>query len=161
TSGPVPYDKVVADAIERVRELLPSSPPYRIWRTHELCDAASGRRYAIPLLVLTQNGLWVVHVHRDAGVIDGDEEIWRWLESGRKVLREAPLRELHDLVRRLREALQCRGVSSVEVRGLVLLAKASVDPDCVKLRRQDIAELATVKIPLLEDPKGRAVASRD
>ena len=28
TSGPVPYDKVVHAAIERVRALLPSSPPY-------------------------------------------------------------------------------------------------------------------------------------
>jgi hypothetical protein len=161
TSGPVPYDKVVVDAIDKVRDLLPSSPPHRVWRTHELCDPVDGRRYAIPLLVLTQNGLWVAHIHRDGGVIEGDDEIWRWVEQGREVLRESPLRELHDLARRLREALQCRGLSSVEVRPLVLLAQASRDPAASKLRRPDLAEMASVGDLLLEAPQGRAVASRD
>ena len=171
-AGPVPFDTVVATAIEAVREALPSSSPYRVWRTHELRDPIDGRRYAVPLLVLTQNGLWVIHVHRQRGVLDGDDEIWRWKAGGSERTVEAPFKALDELTRRLREALLRHGWTGLDVRSLVLLGDEDVSlrppshlhrqADVVVLPGLDIKGLDPIDRRLLSHPApGRAVGSHD
>ena len=161
-TGPESTDPIIKAAVEQVRALLPATAPNRIWRQHELSDA-EGRRHAVPLLVLTRNGLWVIDIHTQAGELSGDHDIWIWKNAHHEEIIEAPFKAIEAIARRLREAIQRSGLSSVNVRPLVLLAghPLRLEPsvlrsDLVGLPQHRVDGLASIQDRLLAHPESRS-----
>lgn len=171
TRGPAPQDDALARAVAAVRDGLPTTDPYRVWRHHELRDA-EGRRHAVPLLVLARNGLWVVAIDTHAGALEIDEEIWLWEDDGPGDILESPFAGAKDVARRLREALARAGHVHLQVRSIVLLGDpdarlkalgdSPVRSDLVAHPDADLPGVPSVLDVLLADPESdHAVARRD
>ena len=169
-AGETPHDPVIKRAIDRLCSVLPGSRPHRVWQIHELLSAVDGRRHPVGLLVLTQNGLWVIHVERRSGVLQAEPELWRWQERTTSFVTESPFRELDDLTRRITESLRREGWTRLDVRPLVLLGgNVALDnprdthraADLVTLPGVQIDGLAAITDRLLAHPtEGRALAHR-
>ena len=103
-AGPKHLDPRVYAAVETLRAHLPHTDPHRVWRNHELTDE-EGRRYHIDLLILTLNGLWLIHVDPTEGTLEDDDTLWRW-DDTRTVT--SPRTALHATATVIRERLDIR-----------------------------------------------------
>lgn len=105
TEGPEHDHRTTHDVVESLRKGLPGTAPYRLWRNHELTDD-EGRTYAVDLLVLTLNGLWLVQTLPNTGTLTGGDAVWRWSDTrqGRTRTVESPWLAL----RRVRDVLDAR-----------------------------------------------------
>jgi serine/threonine protein kinase len=120
--GPKPYDRGVDDAIRSIAASLVDTEVNRVWRTHELRDRIDGRRHALPLLVSTDSGLWVVEVLTRGGNLRIVDDVWHWERGGQHATMSDPRLHVRDTASRLRALLDMHGLRDLPVRPLVLLA---------------------------------------
>lgn len=70
--SPYPFEQ---EAIEFIKQQLPSVEPYRMWALVDLVDPA-GRRYDLDVLVLGRHALYLIELKHYAGRITGDANDW-------------------------------------------------------------------------------------
>jgi serine/threonine protein kinase len=114
TASPFPHE---AEGLNRIRELLPSVPPFRAWSNFEFRDG-QGKWHEVDLLVLGRRRLHLLELKYYSGAISGDD--YRWLREGHRA-EDSPLklarRKAQRLASKLREELF--RLSAEQRRGIV------------------------------------------
>lgn len=95
-----------ATALEKLRNLLPDTDPYRVWTNFEFTNG--GQIYEVDALVVTAKGVYLVEVKSWAGKVTGDQGTWvQQRRDGTRVPFSSParintgkVRSLASLIRR-------------------------------------------------------------
>lgn len=91
-----------AEGLRLVRELLPSTSPYRAWSNFEFRDG-QGRWHEVDLLVLGRGRLHLVELKYYSGTLSGDDH--RWLRDHNRA-EDSPLKLARRKAQRLASLLQ-------------------------------------------------------
>lgn len=86
---PFPWERQALDLVYK-HSSLSDTDPHQAWELHELYDPSSGRLYEIDLLFLSRQGLFLVEIKSQPGVLTGDIVDWTITETGRRRTIECP-----------------------------------------------------------------------
>jgi serine/threonine protein kinase len=93
------------DALEFVRQQLPSHEPYRAWSNFEFI-ADDGSINEVDLLVFTPQGFFLIEIKSRPGRLCGDAGTWTWEADGKLITIDNPLIAANTKAKRLRSLLQ-------------------------------------------------------
>ncbi|MBK6462392.1 MAG: protein kinase [Myxococcales bacterium] len=86
---PFPWERQALDLVYK-HGSLSDTDPHQAWELHELYAPSSGRLYEIDLLFLSRQGLFLVELKSQPGVLTGDIVDWTITENGRRRTIECP-----------------------------------------------------------------------
>jgi serine/threonine protein kinase len=86
---PYPWERRALDLVYQ-HPSLSDTDPHQAWELHELYEPASGRLYEIDLLFLSRQGLFLVEIKSNPGVLSGDIVDWTFTDGGRRRTIECP-----------------------------------------------------------------------
>lgn len=86
---PFPWERDALDIVYR-HPSVSDTDPHQAWELHELYDPSSGRLYEIDLLFLSRQGLFLVEIKSNPGVLTGDIVDWTLVDGGRRHTIECP-----------------------------------------------------------------------
>lgn len=93
------------EALDFVRERLPTHEPYRAWSNFEFI-ADDGSINEVDLLVFTPQGLFLVEIKSRPGRLTGDAGTWTWETDGRRSTLDNPLLATNSKAKKLRSLLE-------------------------------------------------------
>ncbi len=97
------------DALELVRQQLPSHEPYRAWSNFEFI-ADDGSINEVDLLVFTPQGFFLIEIKSRPGRLFGDAGTWIWETDGQLSTIDNPLIAANTKAKKLQSLLQRQNV---------------------------------------------------
>lgn len=93
------------EALDFIRSRLPTHDPYRAWSNFEFI-ADDGSLNEVDLLVFGPQGLFVIEIKGNPGVLTGDTHTWTWQQGGYQKVVDNPLFLANQKAKKLASLLQ-------------------------------------------------------